>query len=83
MERIEQHIVDLVKEFEAITNRRDSARAQAILKELKTIGQTAAFFGGYDGMKQVHDAAEKLVGNTNDVGYWLNNIWDGIADWYA
>ena len=75
MKPIEQHLVDLVREWDGMDSaeRRDSARGKAILP--------AAFFGGFDGMKKLHDAAEEIVGFDNSVGFWINRLWDGIGGW--
>lgn len=34
-------------------------------------------------MKKLHDAAERLVGNTNKAGYYINLAWDRIGGWAA
>ena len=83
MQPIEQHLVDLVREWDGMDSaeRRDSARGKAILPDILLIGQTAAFFGGFDGMKKLHDAAEEIVGFDNSVGFWIHRLWDGIGGW--
>lgn len=84
MKQIEQHIVEIVREFDSLPRpARDSERGKAILNELVLIGQTAAFFGGFEGMIELHNAAEHLVGDSNEVGYYLNQAWDGIGGWWA
>lgn len=73
----------MVKQYEAIPNQDKSEEAaQQIIDKLRLIGRTAAFFGGYDGMKRLHDAAEALVGSDNSIGYRLNYVWDGIGGWW-
>lgn len=83
MEPIHHHLVELVREWDGMDSheRRTSERGKAILHDIQLIGATAAHFDGYDGMKQLHDAAEALVGGDNSVGYWLNSMWDGIGSW--
>jgi hypothetical protein len=85
MTPIAQHIVALVQEWDRMDTeqRRNSGRGKGILHDIHLIGQTAAFFGDYDGMKELHDAAEALVGRDNSVGYWLNTMWDGIGSWQS
>lgn len=84
MMKIENTIVELIKEYDAMdSDARDEVRGQVIVKDIRLIGNTAAFFGGYDGMTKVHDAAEALAGKDNSVGYWLNKMWDGIGGWWA
>lgn len=81
---IEQTLVELVKEYDAMdSNERRADKGQAIRKNIQLIGLTAAFFGGYDAMIKLHDAAEELVGSDNSVGYYLNQIWDGIGGWWS
>lgn len=78
-----ERLVALVKEYEQMTPRERLTNGRNVLQCICTAGRTAAFFDGYRGMKRLHDAAEKLVGNDNSVGYWLNRLWDGIGDWLA
>lgn len=77
-------LVQMVREYEQMSqNERKNIAGIVLLGKIHTAGRTAAFFGGYDSMKQLHDAAEKLVGSDNSVGYWLNLMWDGIGGWWA
>lgn len=55
----------------------------AVREAIRTIGRTAAFFGGYDAMKRLHDAVEDMTGSTNEIGYELNFAWDGIGGWWS
>lgn len=59
------------------------ARIDALARRIQVVGLTAAFFGGYAGMKQLHDAAEALVGSDNSIGATLNRLWDGFGGWLA
>jgi hypothetical protein len=83
MTPIDHHLFTLVREWDRMEQdeRRDSARGKAIRHDIELIGQTAAFFGGFDGMKKLHDAAEQIVGFDNSVGFWINRLWDGIGGW--
>jgi hypothetical protein len=75
-------LVELVREWDQMDKQqRNGARGQAICHDIRLIGQTAAFFGGFDGMISLHDAAEAMVGNTNEIGYYLNLLWDRIGGW--
>lgn len=77
-------LVSAVREFNGMdSGERKEEKGKLLLKEILTAGRTAAFFGGYDGMKQLHDAVEELVGNDNSIGYYLNYMWDGIGGWRA
>jgi hypothetical protein len=79
---IEWTIADLVHEWNRMDkDQRQGPRGQAIYHDLRLIGYTADFFGGFDGMKKLHDAAERLVDNDNSIGYWLNSMWDRIGSW--
>lgn len=87
---IEQTLVKLVEEYNALKRKEsasfaapDDTQIKAVIGKIHLIGHTAAFFGGYDGMKALHDAAEALVGSDNSVGYILNQAWDGIGGWWA
>jgi hypothetical protein len=82
---IQERLVDLIREYDGLRDRkgRDNKRAVEITHEVEVIGSTAAFFGGFEGMEQLHDAAEQIVGNDNSVGYWVNRMWDGIGGWLA
>ena len=55
----------------------------AVREAIRTIGRTAAFFGGFKAMKQLHDAVEAQTGSTNEIGYELNSAWDGIGGWWS
>lgn len=59
------------------------AERDAVREAIRTIGRTAAFFGGYDAMKQLHDAVEDMTGATNEIGFELNFAWSGIGGWWA
>ncbi len=84
MDAIDRVIVELVRQWDAMdSDERNTPRGHAILKDVQLIGQTAAFFGGYSAMKQLHDVAENHVGNDNSIGYWLNRMWDGIGSWLS
>jgi hypothetical protein len=79
---IENVLIELVQEWDDMDKQqRQGARGQAILHDIRLIGQTADFFGGFDGMKKLHDATERMVGNTNAVGFHLNLLWDRIGSW--
>lgn len=79
---IENVLIELVQEWDQMDKQqRQGARGQAIYHDIRLIGQTAAFFGGFDGMIALHDAAEALVGRDNSVGYYLNLLWDRIGGW--
>jgi hypothetical protein len=62
---------------------REDEAGVVLLEMIWIVGCTAAFFGGYQRMKELHDAAETHVENDNSVGYWLNQMWDGIGGWWA
>lgn len=82
--RIEEMLVEMVRKYDTMdSNGRRGAEGLAIRKEIELVGTTAAFFGGYDGMKKLHDAAEEFVNNDNSVGFYLNLIWDGIGGWFS
>lgn len=77
-------VCDLVRQFAELPRcDQDGVVGRALFDKLRTIGRTAAFFGGIEAMNQLHDAAEACVGNDNSVGYWLNQMWDGIGGWWA
>jgi len=73
-------LVALVREFEELSSaERGDAEGQALKTQIRLAGLCASFFGGYDGMKRLHDAAEQLVGNDNSIGFRLNYMWDGVG----
>lgn len=81
---IEAILCDLCLEFAKMDRReQDGASGLALSRQIRLIGRTANFCGGFDAMKKLHDAAENAVGNDNSVGYWLNLFWDGIGGWWA
>ncbi len=82
---IQTQLIDLAREMEALRGRLDfdsTARRDEVRELIKTIGRTAAFFGGLDAMKRLHNACEAEIGNTNEVGDVLNRAWDGISGWW-
>lgn len=77
-------LVTLVKRYDDMdSDTRQSKVGIALRDHIRVAGATAAFLGGFDAMKQLHNAAEELVGSNNSVGYWLNYMWDGIGGWAA
>ena len=83
---IEDQLIALTREMVSLrgdssqeaTDRRDIVR-----EHIKIIGCTAAFFGGSEAMKKLHDACEDKTGKRNEVGEVLNLAWDGISNWWA
>lgn len=81
---IEEKLVAFVKEYaklRAATDLELVERRGNLYEKIRLIGETAAFFGRYEAMQKLHDAAEQLVGNDNSVGYHLNYVWDGVGTW--
>ena len=79
-------VVAMTAELRDLRGRSDyvaNARRDHLYEQLRLVGMTAAFFGGYGAMKRLHDAAEDLVGNTNEVGYIINRAWDMVGGWLA
>jgi hypothetical protein len=77
-------LVSVVRQYERMDNdKRQSSVGVTLLDQVKVAGATAAYFGGFDAMEKLHNAAEGLVGEDNSVGYWLNYMWDGIGGWAA
>ena len=77
-------LVKCVKEYVLLKNADDPSLVQRrndLYEKILLIGETAAFFGDYEAMKSLHDAAERLVGNNNSIGYHLNHIWHGVGTW--
>lgn len=82
--RMPLRLVELVRSFERMSaEKRNGEAGEELLEMIHSIGYTAAFFGGFEAMKKLHDAAEAYVDNDNSVGYWLNQMWDGIGGWFA
>ena len=81
---IEETIVEMTRELAELRGQSDpeiDARRDELYSRLRLIGATAAFYGGYDAMKKLHDAAERLVGNSNKAGYYISRAWDMIGGW--
>lgn len=77
-------LAQLALQYEELDRRsQEEGVGKEIVNKVQTIGRTAAWFGGFDAMKKLHDAAEETVGNNNSVGYHLNWMWDGIGGWWA
>lgn len=77
-------LAQLALQYENLSrSEQEKGAGKEIVNKVQTIGRTAAWFGGFDAMKQLHDAAEETVGNDNSVGYQLNWMWDGIGGWWA
>ena len=82
---IEEAIVEMTRELDVLRGQdapEVNARRDDLYARLRLIGATAAFYGGYDAMKQLHDAVELLVGNTNKAGYYISRAWDKIGGWW-
>lgn len=78
------YLVKMVQKYELMSSyERDGVEGKKLREMIHLVGSTAAFFGRYDGMKKLHDAAEKAVGNDNSIGYRLNLMWDRIGGWSA
>lgn len=83
---IEQSIIEITQELAQLRGRDEfatNARRDELYARLRLVGATAAFFGGWDAMKKLHDAAEALSGNNNEAGYYINRAWDMIGGWAA
>lgn len=83
---IQDQLIALTREIEGLRGDRSpeaSARRDVIREDIKIIGRTSAFFGGFDAMKKLHDACEDMTGRRNEVGNVLNRTWDGIGGWWA
>lgn len=71
-----------VREWDKLNEDQRNSDGGALLRaQIEAAGQAASFFGGYDGMKKLHDACEQQVGNDNSIGYHLNYLWDMIGGW--
>lgn len=57
----------------------EKERAKIALEKFRLIGSTAAFFGGYTAMLALNDAIVAGGGDSK----WVNQMWDGIADWVS
>lgn len=82
---IEETIVEMTRELDELRGQNApevNARRDELYARLRLIGATAAFYGGYDAMKKLHDAAERLVGNTNKAGCYITRAWDGVGGWW-
>ncbi len=83
---IEQTVVEITRELDTLRGKnssRDQERRDELYLQMRLIGATAAFYGGFDAMKKLHDAVEQLVGNTNESGYYINRAWDMVGGWAA
>ena len=81
---IEETIVEMTRELAELRGQSDpeiDTRRDELYARMRLIGATAAFYGGYDAMKKLHDAAERLVGNSNKAGYYISRAWDMIGGW--
>ena len=80
-----RHLIALVRRGVelGIGSKDQASEGQALMAQIRSIGLTASFFGGFDGMKKLHDAAEAATGCTNEIGYVLNLAWDRIGGWDA
>lgn len=95
--RMPDQLVDWVIQYEELKQERRSLtlrdpleqrdaledRIDALVEKIQITGLTAAFFGGFKGMTELHDAAEAVVGRDNSVGATLNRLWDGIGGWWS
>lgn len=83
---IEDQIIGLARRLRAlrgVVGDEAAVEREAIKETLRTIGLTAAFFGGTGGMTKLHDAVEAMTGNSNEIGEVLNRTWDGVGGWWA
>lgn len=79
-------IVDITRELKTLRGQDDAesnARREDLYHQLRLVGETAAFCGGFAAMTKLHNEAERLAGNTNEVGFFLNKAWDSIGGWAA
>lgn len=77
-------LVKLVRDYDQrICKSSDDPELKVIVAQIRAMGHAASFFGGFDGMTALHDAAEAATGKRNDIGYRLNHLWDGIGGWLA
>lgn len=83
---IQDQLIALTRELETLCgddSGEATERRSVVREQIRTIGRTAAFFGGYEGMAKLHDACESRTGSTNEIGSVLNRTWDDIGGWWA
>lgn len=77
-------LVHKVKQWDKMSEQeREGPVGTTLYLEIRAAGHAASFFGGYDGMKALHDACEDLVDDDNSVGGHLNHLWDMIGGWLS
>lgn len=83
---LEQIIVDITFELSNLSNaesQQDKARTAELYVLLRLVGTTAAFCGGLDAMRRLCTTAEELAGKSHRAGYYINQAWHGIGEWWA
>lgn len=83
---IQQELIDLCRRLMQLrggTSVEATSELDLVRAQIRLIGRTAAFFGGFGGMSKLHDACEEATGNRNEIGGVLNGAWDGIDNWCA
>ena len=73
--KIQHELIELVNKMiglEGDSSEQANLERDQVREKIQMIGRTAAFFGGFGGMAQLHDACEDLTGNRNVIGYELN-----------
>lgn len=81
---IPEQLIGLVRDIIRLrgdTSLEANKERELVLEKIQIIGRTATFFGGFDGMKKLHDTCEAMTCNRNEIGNVLNSAWDNIGDW--
>ena len=55
----------------------DEEKLRALVHDCRIIGETAAFFGGYQAMLEMNNAIVDAGGDSRSINY----LWDGICGW--
>lgn len=72
-----EELVALVQQYDQLKDR-DTPEGAALIARVRAMGWAASFFGGYEGMSKLCQAAEEL---DRKAGYWINYTWHDIAGW--
>ena len=76
-------LINLVDKYIAADKNKNEREKEIYLEQIKSVGETAHFLGGFDAMKELHDAAAyNSDPERYDIADRLNRIWDGIGSWW-
>jgi len=80
---IVQNVVEMLVAVRALRDKNGSNRKfeAVLIEQIKLVGHTANYFGGYEAMSQLYSEVDRAAPRCDDLGSILDKAWGGIGTW--